>query len=63
MGMEFLINNWGTILVGTVLAVVVCLIVFKLYRDRKKGRTSCGCGCSNCPSSGVCHPKKGDRRS
>lgn len=53
----FLQNNWGTILVILVLAVIVALIAAKLVRDKKKGKTSCGCGCENCPSKGMCHKK------
>lgn len=55
--LDFLVNNWGTLLIGAVLAAAVVLAVFKLYRDRKKGKSSCGCGCSSCPSSGLCHKK------
>lgn len=36
------------ILAGVVLAVV------KLVKDKKKGK-SCGCGCSGCSASGICH--------
>lgn len=55
--MAFLAENWGTILVGAVVACAVVLVVVKLYRDKKHGKTSCGCGCDNCPSSGMCHKK------
>ncbi|MBS5481224.1 MAG: hypothetical protein KHX46_08840 [Clostridiales bacterium] len=34
------------------------LVVIKLRRDHKKGTSPCGCGCDNCPSSGMCHKKK-----
>lgn len=55
--LTFLQNNWGTILVIFVLAFIVALIVTKLVRDKKKGKSSCGCGCANCPSQGMCHKK------
>ena len=55
--LEFFVQNWGTILVSAILLAVVILIVVKLYRDRKKGKSSCGCGCENCPSAGMCHKK------
>lgn len=51
-------ENWGTILVATIVAAIVILIIQKILRDKKKGKTSCGCGCSNCPSAGMCHNKK-----
>ena len=55
--LDFLSNNWGTILIGGIIAVAVVLVIIKMYRDKKKGRSSCGCNCSNCPSSGTCHKK------
>ncbi len=55
--LNFLAENWGSLLIGLVIAVIVVLIAVKLCRDRKKGRTSCGCGCDHCPSSGMCHKK------
>ena len=52
---EFLIANSGTIIVFVVLAVIVGLIIFKMYRDKKQGKSSCGCNCSSCPMSNECH--------
>lgn len=54
---EFLASNMGTILIGAAVAAVVALIIVKMVKDKKKGRSSCGCGCSNCPSAGMCHKK------
>lgn len=53
----FLAANWGSILIGAILAAVIVLIVVKLFRNKKKGKTSCGCGCEQCLSSGMCHKK------
>lgn len=55
--LQFLAEIWGTLLVGVILAAVVALIIVKLRRNKKKGQTSCGCGCSNCPSADMCHKK------
>lgn len=55
--LEFLKQYWSTILIGIVLAGVVALIIVKMIRDKKKGKHSCGCGCENCPSAGMCHKK------
>lgn len=54
---EFLKENLSTIIVGTVVFAAVALIVVNMIRDRKKGKSSCGCGCADCPSSGACHGK------
>lgn len=55
--LAFLTENIGTIIVLAVLAVIVCAIVIKMIKDKKNGKNSCGCGCENCPSSGMCHKK------
>ena len=54
----FLMENLATILISLALTAVVAVIIRGMVRNRKTGKTSCGCGCSNCPSSGVCHQKK-----
>lgn len=56
--LAWLSENIGTILICAVLLAVVAAIIVGLVRDRKKGKSSCGCGCVNCPMSGSCHPKK-----
>lgn len=53
----FLLNNAGSLVVGFLLLLIVVLIVSKLIRDRKHGKSSCGCGCENCASAGMCHKK------
>ena len=55
--MEWIAANLGTIFVGLVLLIIVGLVVFKLVRDKKKGKSTCGCGCSNCAMKGSCHKK------
>lgn len=37
---------------------VVAAIIISMVLNRKKGKSSCGCGCLNCPMSGSCHSKK-----
>ncbi len=53
--LEFLISNMGTIIVLVVLLAVVGLIIFKMKKDKKQGKSSCGCKCSGCPNSQFCH--------
>ncbi len=50
--------NIGTLLICAALLAVVAAIVVGLVRDRKKGKSSCGCGCADCPMSGSCHTEK-----
>ena len=54
----FLTENGGTILVLVIVAAIVALVVRNMHRNKKAGKSSCGCGCADCPSSGACHPPK-----
>lgn len=51
--MEFLAQNWPSLLVGAAILAAAALAVAKLIRDKKKGRSACGCNCKDCP--GHCH--------
>lgn len=53
--LEFLSANLGTIIVLVVLAIIVGAIIYKMYRDKKKGKSSCGCNCASCPMENECH--------
>ena len=59
---SWLSENIATLLIVAALIATVALIVRKLVRDKKAGRSSCGCGCAGCPMSGACHkqPDPGD---
>ncbi|MBO7668252.1 MAG: FeoB-associated Cys-rich membrane protein [Firmicutes bacterium] len=47
--------TFGTFIVLLVLAAVVVMTVRRLARDKKAGRSSCGCGCSHCAMADKCH--------
>ncbi len=51
-------ENIATILLCVVLIAVVGSIIVGMICNRKKGKSSCGCGCAGCPMSNSCHPKK-----
>lgn len=53
---DFLYNYGGTLAVGLILAVIVGIIVVRLWRNHKKGRLSCGCGCNGCTHACCCGP-------
>lgn len=55
--LNFLAENWGTLFIGALIIAIIVLVVIKLRRDHKKRDVPCGCGCDNCPSSGMCHKK------
>ena len=45
----------STIIVALAVAAIACFAIFVLVRDKKMGRNSCGCKCSDC-SSGCTSP-------
>ncbi len=55
---NWLISNLPTIIVFLVVAAVIIGVVAVMIRDKKNGRSSCGCSCGDCPMSGKCHSKK-----
>lgn len=52
--MEYL----ATIIVAAIVAGVFLAIVIRGILNKKKGKSSCGCGCSGCAMSDKCHPVK-----
>lgn len=55
--MEFIIQNSGTITVLLILAVIVGLVINKMRKDKKAGKSGCGCGCSGCAMKDSCPSK------
>ena len=55
--MQWLSENGGTALVTRALLGIVASIVRKLVRDRRQGKSACGCNCASCPMGGACHKK------
>ena len=56
--LAFLQQYWPTILICLVLAAAVVGIIVSLVKDKKKGKSSCGCNCAHCSMAGSCHSKK-----
>ena len=51
-------ENLATILISAGLLLIVVLIIVKLVKDKKKGKSSCGCNCAHCAMHGTCHSKQ-----
>ncbi len=56
--LNFFISTIGTIIVSLILLIIVGFAVRSLISNKKNGKSSCGCGCANCPSAGICHGAK-----
>lgn len=55
--LAWLIGNIGTIIICTVLIAIIAAIIVGMVRNKKKGKSACGCGCADCPMGGSCHGK------
>ena len=53
----WIFENIATIIICIVLFAVVTAIIVSMVRGKKKGKSSCGCGCADCPMSGSCRSK------
>lgn len=51
----WLTANIGTIIICAILIAIIALLIYSMIRDKKKGKSFCGCGCSSCALSGSCH--------
>lgn len=47
--------NLPTIMIGAIVAAVFIAVVVRGILRRKRGESGCGCGCSGCPNSAICH--------
>lgn len=56
--LAWIAENIGTILILAAFIAIAAMIVLGLLRDKKKGKSSCGCGCAGCAMNGSCHAKK-----
>ena len=54
----WLYANLATILICVALLAVITLIIIGMIRDKKKGKSSCGCNCAGCAMSGSCHSQQ-----
>ena len=52
---SWIADNLGTIIMSLILIAIVAAIIVKMVRDKKRGKSSCGCNCGHCAMSGMCH--------
>lgn len=50
-------DNAGTVVVTLALIGIVAAVLIKLRRDKRQGKSSCGCSCGCCPMAGSCHKR------
>lgn len=54
----FLENNYASIIIVILLAVCIFLAIRKIVKNKKSGKGTCSCECSNCSMN--CENKKSD---
>lgn len=54
---NFLTENLATIIISGILILICSAIIAQQIKNKKNGKTSCGCGCSGCAMSSICHKK------
>ena len=60
--LDWLQNNWSTLFVGAILLVIVGLVIRKMIKDKRAGRSvGCGCGCKGCALAGKCGKSESDQ--
>ncbi len=54
--LTWFVENMATIIISAVLIIVAAAVIANMVRDKRKGKSSCGCGCQGCAMRGACHP-------
>lgn len=57
--LSFFTNHLADIIIGGLLLIAVAAIVIHLIKNKKHGKSSCGCGCDSCPAASACHKNNG----
>ena len=52
---EWRAAHWVNIIILAVVGGLIVLAVIVLVKDKKAGKSSCGCNCANCAMAGKCH--------
>jgi len=56
--LTWLVENIASIVICGGLIAVVASIIIGMIKNKRKGKSSCGCGCTGCPMEGNCHQNR-----
>ena len=56
--LNWITANLSTIVISAILLAIVTSISLHLIRQKKQGRSSCGCNFAHCAMHGECHGKQ-----
>ena len=54
----FLVENAATMVVCLLLLAAVAAVIVHMVKNRKAGKTSCGCNCGGCPMKNGCEKQQ-----
>lgn len=52
----YIASHMGYIVITLILVLIVTAIIARIVKDKKAGKSGCGCGCESCASAPYCHP-------
>ena len=47
--------NAASWIILAIIVAVLAFVIVNMIKNRKAGKSSCGCGCKNCALNGKCH--------
>ena len=53
--LQWIGENAGTIIVSIALIALVTAVIIRMGKEKKRGKSTCGCNCGCCPMAGSCH--------
>lgn len=56
--LTWIVENMATIIISAVLIIMVAAVIASMVRGKRRGKSSCGCGCAGCAMHGACHQAK-----
>ena len=60
--LAWIVSNIWTIVICAVLAAIIVAIIVSIVKDKKKGKSSCGCNCAHCAMADSCHGQKVEKK-
>lgn len=48
-------GNIGSWIVAIILIGIIGWIIYRLVKDKRQGKSSCGSNCGCCPNASLCH--------
>ena len=50
--LTWIMENMATMIISTVLIIIAAAVIAGMARGKRRGKSSCQCGCAGCPAGG-----------